>query len=283
MTMFPTMLTLSALLAVPLGTQGAPAPTTATTLVRPLAGDAPHGDALLQEAKAKPRVDGAWLNSYSDAQIVARLRSGKEGFPEIETENVLDLYDVVAALRARNTDLRDLVGTSTHVLPSRTVLDEPAAVRLRDRAGIKTVTVDEKQRVFAVYKLPDAQGLTWVDERDSKTRDRLKRNTKTGYVVFVPFELRGATYEAAFAVDKDIHITSVALRGPDGSVDAELALAASRFVGKGTRGNYDALKAGGAGKAVNELAKPLSDAFLRGMEHVYMFEVAERDYFAFSD
>ena len=46
---------------------------------------------------------------------------------------------------------------------------------------------------------------------------------------------------------------------------------------------YAALKAGGAGKAIAELERPLSDAFLLAAEAVYMFEVVERDYFAFDD
>ena len=76
-------------------------------------------------------------------------------------------------------------------------------------------------------------------------------------------------------------ITAAVVRTPAGDAPADLNQAAQRFVGKGARGKYDALKAGGAGKAISELTEPLSDACLAAAEAVYMFEVDERDYFAF--
>ena len=285
--MFSTMFALGALLAVP--QDAAPEkPSVPSTVARPATGDVVHGELLLKRAGGdRVRTDGAFMNGFSDEQIIARLRSGKDGFPEIETDNVLDLHDVVAALRARTTDLRDLSGSATYALASRASLDDEATKRLVER-GHLTVKDDQKvMPVFALYRLEtkDAktvEPLRLVEERDTKLRDKLKRNTKAGYVVFVPLlGLRDGGYEAAFSVDKDIHIVALTVRDKTGAIDPELALAASRFVGKGARGQYDELKAGGAGKAVNELAKPLSDAFLRGMEAVYMFEVAERDYFAF--
>ena len=46
-------------------------------------------------------------------------------------------------------------------------------------------------------------------------------------------------------------------------------------------GKYEALKPGGGPKVLAELQDPLSDAYLLAAEAVYMYEVDERDYFAF--
>lgn len=250
---------------------------------RPLVGDPVNGERLVKEAGlADAKVDGAWLNQFPDEVAVQKLKSGKDGFPKIKGKNILDYYDALAYLRSRNADLRDFVGEADHVLVAAGKLDENATQRLKERAKI-TANDGTEVRVFALYKLGDG-GLRYVSEKDSKTRDKLKKNTKVGYVVFVPLEgLRKGGYEAAIVVDKDIHVKAIEVRAPDGTAPADLNQAASRFVGKGARGQYDRLKASGAGKGVSELEGPLSEAFLLGMEGVYMYEVAEREYFAFDD
>lgn len=256
---------------------------TAAAEERPLVGDVVNGEKLVKAAGLDgAKVDGAWLNQYPDEVAVQKLRSGKDGFPKIQGKSALDYWDALAYLRSKNADLRDFVGEADHVLVAKGALDGNAAQRLKERAGL-TANEGHEVKVFALYKIGDG-GLKYVAEKDSKTRDKLKKNTKVGYVVFVPLEkLRGGGYEAAILVDKDIHVKDVEVRGPDGSAPADLNQAADRFIGKGARGQYDSLKASGAGKAVSEIAKPLSDAFLLGMEGVYMYEVAEKDYFAFDD
>ena len=87
----------------------------------------------------------------------------------------------------------------------------------------------------------------------------------------------------AFGISKDMQITAIEVRGPDGDAPDDLNQAAKRYVGKGARGKYTALKAPGAGRAMNDLKRPLSDAFLLAAERIYMYEVQERDYFAFGD
>ena len=162
-----------------------------------------------------------------------------------------------------------------------TKLDEHAQKRLTDQAKISSSAVETERRVFGLYKT-GSEGLAFVGPKETKKRDKLKKDTKVGYVVFLPIPgFRGGKYEAAFAIDKDIRVLSVVVRAPDGSAPTDLNQAAARFVGKGARGQYAELKAGGAGKALGELARPLSDAFLLAAESVYMLEVDEREYFAF--
>lgn len=248
---------------------------------RPACGDVVHGAELIKTV----RVDGAWLNAFDDDAAVEKLKRGQDDFPRVESDNALDAWDALALLRSKNTDLRDLASfggqQATHVLVSETKLDENAEKRLKEQGKLKAAAIESDRRVYALFKL-EGDGLTYVAGKDAKKRDKLKKDTKLGYVVFLKIPgFRGGSHEAAFAIDKDMRITQVVVRAPDGSAPAELNQAAARFVGKGARGRYDALKAGGAGKALSELADPLSDAYLLAAEAVYMFEVAERDYFQF--
>ena len=253
----------------------------------PALGDVVHGEALLKESGATVRVDGAWINRYPDETIIKLLQGGKDGFPEVDSDNVLDQWDVLAVLRTHNSDLRELAPDATHVYVAETKLDENAQERLTKQARVPTDSVQTNRRVFVVYALKDDDGVDrdhrqFVTAKEPKKRDKLKRDKKLGYVVFATLEgFRDGKHEVAFAIDKDIRITRAIVRDANGNTPDDLNQAAQRFLGKGARGKYDELKAGGAGKAVGELSTPLSRAFLQAAESVYMFEVDERDYFAF--
>ncbi len=254
-------------------------------LARPKVGDAIHGGKVFKRSSKRPvKVDGAWINAISDSGAVKYTKAGKRGFPRVTSDNVLDHYDVVAYVRSRNSDMRDLMDGGSHVLVASGTMDKYAIERLKERAEVEVSKSQKQGRVFVFYDLgkrSDGQ-VTLVSPKNSKKRDKLKPNKKLGYVVFQKLEgLRDGKYEAAFAVNKDIEITAVEIRAPDGTVPDDLNRAAQRLVGKGGRGKYDLVKLVGAGKAVRELEKPLSHAFLVGMETVYMYEVKERDYFAF--
>jgi len=255
---------------------------------RPLIGDVKNGERLIKAAGATVRVDGAWLNRLPDPALAKLIEQGKGGMPEIDSDNALDAWDVLAALRARNTDLRDLNDKASHVYLAEVKLDDNARGRLKDQGKLDPSRIVDERRVFAFYDLDSggkgvgAGDFAFVTKKDTKKRDQLKRDKKAGYAVFLPLVgFRGGQHEIAFGIDKDMKITAAFIRAPDGSAPADLNQAASRFVGKGARGKYDALKPGGAGKAISELQDPLSDAFLMAAEAIYMYEVDERDYFAF--
>ena len=108
---------------------------------RPLIGDVTNGDRLLKKAGAEVRIDGAWLNAVSDEQILVKLQKGQDDFPQIDSDTVLDRWDVLASLRARNADLRDLAMGANTVLVMNTKYDENAASYLPPRKlGIFTNT-----------------------------------------------------------------------------------------------------------------------------------------------
>jgi hypothetical protein len=252
----------------------------------PALGDVVHGQELLKEAGDEVRVDGAWINRYSDETILKLLLTGKDGFPTIDSDNVLDRWDVLAVLRERNSDLRELVPDATHIYVAETALDDNAQKRLAKQGRIRDDDLRASRRVFVGFALDDDGAdkarKQFVQAKEPKKRDRLKRDKKVGYVVFATLDgFRDGKHEVAFTIDKDIKITRVIVRDAQGRAPDDLNQAAQRFLGKGARGKYDELKAGGAGKAVGELTGPLSRAFLQAAESVYMYEVDERDYFAF--
>ncbi len=255
---------------------------------RPLIGDVDNGHRLLKAAGESVKVDGAWLNRLPDAALVKLVEQGKGGMPDVDSDNILDAWDVLAAMRSKNTDLRDLNSKATHVYVADTKLDDNAKTRLKDQGKLAAGRIENERRVYAFFDM-DGKGqgvgdndFAFVTPKETKKRDTLKKDKKAGYAVFLPLPgFRGGKHEIAFGVDNDMKITAVAIRTPTGDSPADLNQAASRFIGKGARGKYDALKAGGAGKAISELSDPLSDAYLSAAEAIYMFEVEERDYFAF--
>lgn len=252
-----------------------------------LIGDPYNGARLFQKAGGgkAAKVDGAWLNRFDDKTALRALQQGQSGFPRVTGDNELNRWDVLAYLRSRNANLRTLAPDASHVLLSSGKLNEHAVERLKDRAGLTVPSDATEGPVFALFQIESDEGagdLLRVAEKDFKRRDALKPDKKVGYVIFMPLRgLRDGGYEAAIALNRDIEITAVEIRAPDGTAPEDLNQAAKRFVGRGGRAKYQALKAPGAGQALRELEKPLSEAFLLGAERVYMYEVAERDYFAF--
>jgi hypothetical protein len=252
---------------------------------RPLDGDPAHGAKLFKKSKKKLRVDGNWINGYSDKQCLTGLKTGKGGFPKVASDNPLDAFDVIQFIRSANIDLRDLIPEeTTHMLVTKGVFDKYAEERLTERGGFTSVKDEEKSnKIFVLFDLGEKKNdLVRVRPKQTKMRDTLKPKKKVGYAVVMPLrELRGGGYEVAFVVDKEIKITGVEIVAPDGTRPEDLNRAASRLIGRGARGKYDPLRLVGAGKAVRELQDAISRAFLLGMESIYMYEVKERDYFAF--
>lgn len=279
--MFRRRLALLSLLVVVAG-----APSALAWKDRPLGGDPVNGEKLWSKATKKPvKVDGAFVNSLTDDQAAKALQLGKVGFPKLATESSLDRHDVVAYVRSKNVDIRDLIPEdTTHVLIAEGKYDKFALDRLKERASLENLDKkDQEHRVFVLYDIGEPEAdVVRVRTKQTKMRDRLKPKTKVGYAVVMPLAGVGdGGYEVGFVVDNDIRITAVEVRAADGTRPDELNRAAARLVGRGARGKYDGLRLVGAGKAVRELEDSISRAFLLGMEAVYMYEVAERDYFAF--
>jgi hypothetical protein len=254
---------------------------------RPLLGDPVNGAKLYKKASgdASPRVDGAWINKYGDSQAMTGLAKGKAGFPKVKGDNALDRWDVLAFLRGANANVLDLMPGSTHMLLSKAELDQYALERLTDQARIKVPDDMKKGHVYVFFTTGEAKGdIRRVREKNARVRDELKPKSKSGYVVFMPLPgVRKGGHEVAFGINPDMQITTIEVRGPNGEAPADLNQAAKRYVGKGARGKYDAIKAPGAGRAMSELKKPLSEAFLLAAERIYMYEVKEREYFAFDE
>ena len=247
-------LLLVALLGLTGLTAAATASTSSTDDTAVSIGDLQNGAKLWKKSSKKAvKVNGNWANKYSNATMKKALTSGKGGFPKIKSDNVLDIYDVIALIRSKNTYLDALVPEASHVLLGKGVLDEYAEQRLVD-AKITVGKADKKRRVFALFNLKERAphaALKRVKTKNSRMRDKLTPKKGVAYAVFVKLDgFRDGKYEAGFVVDRDIKIQHVVIRDKDGNEPADLNRAAARLKGRGDRGKYKALKLPGRGKAI---------------------------------
>ena len=256
-------------------------------------GDARNGQKLFNELAKKcaescgdlVRTDslanGNRVSVKSNKDLIRALQSGITNSDKIEkTPSLLDMIDLVSHLRAYNTNLEDFGLDANRAFHGTGTLNEYARERLEKEGGILPPKGEATYRVVAFYQVPDAKGKLKIVPDSLTQRDVLEPNLIVGFAVFMPLEnFKGGGYEVAIGVDKNIRIKNIFIRGPDGKKPAGLNRAARRYIGKGRRGKYSPLRAGGAGDA-RKLAKPLTKAFLLGMEAVYMYEQDERERFA---
>jgi hypothetical protein len=236
------------------------------------------GDIMKQDALS----NGNRISVKSNKGLI-RMIQGDIGSSDVieKTPSLLEMIDIVTYLRAHNTDLSDLGIKANRAFHGTGTLDEFARERLEKEGGVLPPKGEEASfKIVAFYSIPNVTGALKVVPDNLSQRDVLEPNLVTGFAVFMPLEkFKGGGYEVAIGVDQDIRIKNIFIRAPDGSLPASLNRAARRFIGKGLRGKYSPLRSGGAGD-VRLLQKPLTKAFLLGMEAVYMYEQSERERFA---
>jgi mono/diheme cytochrome c family protein len=242
-----------------------------------------HG-ARSETKKGGSLYDSTRLGGWKDKQLVGLMqgqRTKKKRHPAIKPElSLLQSWDVAAYLRSRTTDLSPMKGEANWVFRGKGEMDEFAVERVEKALGRKLADDENKSRVFAFYKIGKKEGLRLVPN-NARARERLKPKKMRGFAVFQPLKgFKNGDHEVGIAVNKDIQITHVVIRAPDGTFPEDLNRDAGRFVGKGGRAFRETLRAAGAGRHVRSLTKPLTDAFIIGMEAVYMYEKEERDRFS---
>ena len=256
-------------------------------------GDARHGQKLFNEINQKcagtcgeliqddALANGNVVSVKSKKDLIRKLQGDISGSDKIENApSLLDMIDLVTHLRNHNTNLEDFGLKANRAFHGTGTLNEYARERLEKEGGVLPPKGEATYRIVAFYQVPDAKGKFKIVPDSLTQRDVLEPNLIVGFAVFMPLEdFKGGGYEVAIGVDKDIRIKNIFIRAPDGKKPAGLNRAARRFIGKGRRGKYSPLRAGGAGDA-RKLAKPLTKAFLLGMEAVYMYEQSERERFA---
>lgn len=246
-------------------------------------------DALTEKCQDKCgpvlRVDslnnGNRISVQTNKALLASIRNGVEDNDNVRDKlSLLDLIDIVTHLRNHNSALKDFGLDANRAFHGTGTLDEYAKERLEKEGGVLAPKDQDSFKIVAFYNVPDAKGALRVVPDDLTQRDVLEPNLVEGFAVFMPLRnFKGGEYEIAIAVDKNIRIKKVVIRAPDGTAPKDLNRAARRFVGKGSRGKYRRLRSGGAGLA-KKLEKSVTEAFLLGMEAVYMYERDERERFA---
>ena len=256
-------------------------------------GDHRNGKKLFEDLTGKCRdkcgavlkVDslnnGNRISVQSNKALLSSIQNGIGDNDSVsEKLSLLDMIDIVTHLRNHNTALKDFGLDANRAFHGTGTLDEYAKERLEKEGGVLAPKGRDSFKIVAFYKVPDAKGPLRVVPDDLTQRDILEPNLVTGFAVFMPLKnYKGGDYEVAIAVDKDIRIKNVVIRAPDGSAPRDLNRAARRFIGKGNRGKYRRLRSGGAGLG-KKLEKSITEAFLVGMEAVYMYERDERERFA---
>jgi hypothetical protein len=235
------------------------------------------GDVMKQDSLS----NGNRISIKSNKGLIRLIQDGIASSDNVDkTPSLLDMIDLVTHLRANNTNLSDFGLTANRAFHGTGTLDEFARERLEKEGGVLPPKGEASFRIVAFYSVPDANGPLKVVPDNLSQRDVLEPNLITGFAVFMPLDnFKGGGYEVAIGVDQNIRIKNIFIRAPDGSAPASLNRAARRFIGKGRRGKYSKLRSGGAGDA-KRLEKPLTKAFLLGMEAVYMYEQSERERFA---
>lgn len=279
---------LSALLLAP----GLMLATAASATDAPRLGDAANGAAIWKAscaschdsrgnaAKAPSLFDSDRFNAGSAPRWVKMLTRGQRGHKSMGRGATLNAWDALSYVADRNTAIADLKVPGDALFVGKGTFDEYAIERVEEAIKRKLTDGEKVRRVFAFYEL-GGEGMKRIPN-NPQAREVLLPEKQRGFAVVVPLQgFRDGVWEATFVVDKDIRIVDVVVRDQNGDAPRDVNRAARRFIGKGGRGKYAKLRPAGADRVAKRLAKPLTDAFLLGMEAVYMFERDEKERFEF--
>ncbi|MFH1811499.1 MAG: c-type cytochrome [Pseudomonadota bacterium] len=265
---------------------------------RPLDGDPVHGAILFEKhcaschgaegkgGSAPALTQGGLINSLSDTAMLTMLRGGarekglhkglKKGFA------LLDAWDVAGYLRNRVPHVGEMFPAADSYIVKTYKVDKYALDRLKKSLGYEVKPEQASGDVFALFDTGTGTPLQLVPQ-EPRLLDRLKRNMKVGYVVFMPFERpEGGEVQLAVALEsKNLTIEKLLAMDRTGREDKDLNKQLSRFQGKGDRRLSGQPKArvavGGGGKQLQNLEKSVTDVYLRVAELATAYEVEERE------
>ena len=131
------------------------------------------------------------------------------------------------------------------------------------------------EELFTFFDFDGEEGNLSYVPQDPILLDQLKKDKKSGYLVFLPFKTKGFEGEIGVAMDKGGAITSIAVHKKAKGADL-LNKSLSRFKGLGKKGQSQPFKIGG-GKQMAKLAKAVFPVYLRAMETVTMYDREENE------
>lgn len=251
---------------------------------RPLMGDPVHGAKLFEELCKSRYVetgvalfDSAELALLTDAQLYARIGEGScvtdeqpEPFDASKLD-YLDKWDVLAFIRTLHLNLADFFPEASRYVSKVYTIDEFGLKRVAAAAS----PLPPEQRsapVFTFYDFEGEQGNLRFVPQDPIQLDQLKRDKKSGYLVFLPLKHGEFQGEVGIGMDAQGVITKLMVH-PDAPGAAGLNAALSDFTGQGRLGQSEAFRV----KKHPALSKAIFPLYMRAMETVTMFIREERD------
>ncbi len=237
-----------------------------------------HGDQGTGGRSGIALTNSGRLNLVQDKQMFFALKMGKGLKKPAEHTfknklKFLQIWDVVAYVRSLHMTLDQFFPTSARYVSKKYTIDKWGLERIKENAG--KAPADKDAAVFTFFDFDGEEGNLNYVPQDPILLDQLKKDKKSGYLVFLPFKTKGFEGEIGVGMDAGGAITSMAVHKKAKGADL-LNKSLSRFKGLGKKGQSQPFKIGG-GKQMAKLAKEVFPVYLRAMETVTMYDREENE------
>jgi hypothetical protein len=240
-----------------------------------------HGDDGKGGRSGVALTDSGRLNLIPAQAMFSMIREGtglkkpKEhqfGGPKLQ---FLDTWDVIAHAQTLHMTIDTFFPDASRYVSKNYTIDDFGLDRIEKATGKKLSASEKTAPVFTFFNFDGEEGRLQYVPQDPIRLDQLKKDKKSGYLVFVPFKTDGFDGELGVGMDKEGKITKAMVhpRAPGAEL---LNKSLSRFEGMGKKGQKEPFKIGG-GKPMEKLAADLYPVYLRAMETLTMYDREENE------
>lgn len=222
--------------------------------------------------------DSGALNLVPDDAMFGAIKNG-DGLKKPKEHafasklGYLDIWDVVAHTRSLHMTLDAFFPGASRYVCKPYAIDTHGLDRLKQATGKELR--DKSAAVFTFFTFEGEDGTLRYVPQDPIQLDQLKKNKKSGYLVFLPFETKGFSGELGIGMDGSGQITKLSVHAAAPGADV-LNKSLAQFSGLGKKGQKDPFKVSG-GKPMDELALDVFPLYLRAMETVTMYDREETE------
>lgn len=222
--------------------------------------------------------DSGRLNLLRNEQLFDMIETGKglkkPGEHQFKRQiRFLEIWDVVAHVRGQHLVIQTFFPNASRYVAKEYTIDNFGLERIKAATG--KPAREKKAAVFTFFNFEGEEGnLSYVPD-DPIRLDELKKDKKSGYLVFLPFKTPGFEGELGVAMDKEGVITKLAVHEVDQKTEL-LNKSLSRFAGLGRKGQKEPFKVAG-GKTVSDLAADVFPVYLVAMESATMYDREETE------
>lgn len=223
-------------------------------------------------------TDSARMNLVHDRHMFDVLQFGKglKRPKEHSFKGKVDFlthWDVMAYVRSMHMTLADFFSGASRYVSKEYEIDQYGLERIKTATG-KALS-DKSAAVYTFFTFEGEEGELRYVPQDPIELDHLKKDNKTGYLVFLPFSHDGFRGQIGVGMDKDGKILRIRVHEDRKGADL-LNKSLSRFEGMGKKGQSEKFRLGG-GKAMDSLADAVFPIYMRAMETVTMYDREERE------